>query len=103
MPHERAALTCTDAEVAFLFPARVTLATLIHVELLRSQLRIVFSTLLLTLVSRRFGGNVWIHALGWWLVLSTLNLHFLGSSFARTLLLDHGVSNRVRRLLVIFL
>jgi hypothetical protein len=63
-------------------------------------LRIVFSVLLLTLFSRRFGGNAWIHALGWWLMLSTLNLHFLGSSFARTLLLDRGVSNRLRRLLV---
>ncbi len=63
-------------------------------------MRILFSALLLTLFSRRFGGNVWIHALGWWLILSTLNLHFLGSSFARTMLLDHGVSNRLRRLLV---
>jgi hypothetical protein len=54
----------------------------------------------LTLISRRFGGNAWIHALGWWLILSTLNLHFLGSSFARTMLLDRGISNRLRRLLV---
>ena len=37
---------------------------------------------------------------GWWLILSTLNLHLLGSSFARTLLLDRGISNRLRRLLV---
>ena len=29
-----------------------------------------------------------------------LNLHFLGSSFARTMLLDRGISNRLRRLLV---
>ena len=74
--------------------------TLIHFKLLRSQLGIFFSALLFTLFSRRFGGNAWIHALGWWLILSTLNLHFLGSSFARTMLLDHGVSNRLRRLLV---
>jgi hypothetical protein len=100
IPHERAALTFTEAEVAFLFPAPVTRRTLIHFKLLRSQLRIFFSILLLTLFSRRFGGSAWIHALGWWLILSTLNLHFLGSSFARTLLLDHGISNRLRRLLV---
>jgi ABC-2 type transport system permease protein len=100
IPHERAALTFTEAEVAFLFPAPVTRRTLIHFKLLRSQLRILFSVLLLTLVSRRFGGNVWIHAFGWWLILSTLNLHLLGSSFARTLLLDRGISNRLRRLLV---
>ena len=100
IPHERAALAFTEAEVAFLFPAPVTRRTLIHYKLIRSQLRILFSAVLLTLFSHRFGGNVWIHALGWWLVLSTLNLHFLGASFARTMLLDHGVSNRLRRLLV---
>jgi len=100
IPHERAALTFTEAEVAFLFPAPVTRRTLIHFKLIRSQLRILFSALLLTFFSRRFGGDVWIHATGWWLILSTLNFHFLGSSFARTLLLDHGVSNRLRRLLV---
>ena len=100
IPHERAALTFTEAEVAFLFPAPVTRRSLIHFKLVRSQLRILFSALLLTLFSRRFGGNAWIHALGWWLILSTLNLHFLGSSFTRTLLLDRGVSNRLRRLLV---
>ena len=74
--------------------------TLIHFKLIRSQLRILFSALFFTLLSRRFGGNAWIHAAGWWIVLSTLNLHFMGSSFARTLLLDHGISNRLRRLLV---
>lgn len=101
IPHERAALTFTEAEVAFLFPAPVTRRTLIHFKLLRSQLRILFSVLLLTLFSSRFGGNAWIHALGWWLILSTLNLHFLGSAFARTLLLDRGISNRLRRFLVL--
>ena len=56
---------------------------------------------MLTLFSRRFGGNPLIHALGWWLILSTLNLHFLGSSFTRTLMLDRGISNWRRRLLVL--
>jgi len=103
IPYERAALTFTEAEVAFLFPAPVTRRMLIHFKLLRSQLRIFFSVLLLTLVSRRFGGNVWIHAFGWWLILSTLNLHFLGASFARTILLDRGISNWLRRLFVVVL
>jgi len=100
IPHERAALTFTEAEVAFLFPAPVSRRSLIHFKLIRSQLRILFSALLLTLFSRRFGGSALVHGFGWWLILSTLNLHFLGSSFARTLLLDRGVSNRFRRLLV---
>jgi ABC-2 type transport system permease protein len=101
IPHERAALTFTEAEVAFLFPAPITRRNLIHYKLIRSQLRIFFSVVILTLFSRRFGGNPLIHGLGWWLILSTLNLHFLGSSFTRTLLLDRGVSNWRRRLLVL--
>ena len=100
MPGDRAALTFTEAEVAFLFPAPVTRRTLVHFKLIRSQLRIFFSALLLTLFSQRFGGSAWIHGLGWWLVLSTMSLHFIGASFARTMLMDHGVSNRLRRLLV---
>jgi hypothetical protein len=64
-------------------------------------LRILFSVLFLTLFSRRFGGTALIHAAGWWMILSTLNLHFLGSSFARTILLDRGVSNWLRRLIVV--
>ncbi|HEX7618548.1 MAG TPA: putative ABC exporter domain-containing protein, partial [Verrucomicrobiae bacterium] len=101
IPRERAALTFTEAEVAFLFPAPITRRNLIHYKLVRSQLRIVFSALIFSLISRRFGGNFWVHALGWWLILSTLNLHFLGASFARTLMLDRGISNWQRRLLML--
>ena len=98
IPHQRAALTFTEAEVAFLFPAPISRRGLIHFKLLRSQMAILFTTLLLTLVTNRFGGNAWIHAAGWWLIFSTLNLHFLGSSFARTMLLDRGITNWQRRL-----
>ena len=103
VPHQRAALAFTEAEVAFLFPAPVTRRGLIHFKLLRSQTAILFTTLLLTLVANRFGGRAAIHAAGWWLILSTLNLHFLGSSFARTLLLEHGISNWRRRLGILLL
>jgi hypothetical protein len=105
VPHARAALAFTEAEVAFLFPAPVTRRTLIHFKLLKSQAAILFTTLFMTLLSGRFanGGSVWIHAAGWWVILSTLNLHFLASSFARTRLLDRGVSNWQRRLAVLLL
>jgi ABC-2 type transport system permease protein len=103
IPYERAALTFTEAEVAFLFPAPVSRRTLVHFKLMKSQLRIFFSAFIFSLFFHRFGGNVWIHSAGWWLVLSTLNLHFLGSSFARTLLLERGISNWFRRLLVFLL
>jgi hypothetical protein len=103
IPHGRAALTFTEAEVNFLFPAPVSRRTLIHFKLFKSQTGILFTTLLLTLISGRFGGGGagWIRALGWWIILSTLSLHFLGSSFARSMLLEHGISNWKRRLLVL--
>jgi hypothetical protein len=98
IPHQRAALTFTEAEIAFLFPAPISRRTLIHFKLLRSQTAILFTTLLLTLVSRRLGGHAWIRAAGYWLILSTIHLHFLGSSFALTRLLDRGISTWQRRL-----
>jgi len=100
VPHERAALSFSEAEVAFLFPAPISRRGLIHFKLMRSQTAILFTTFFLMLVTNRFGGKFWIHAAGWWLILSTLNLHVLGSSFARTMLLDRGISNWQRRLIV---
>jgi len=101
IPNERAALTFTEAEIAFLFPAPVSRRGLIHFKLLRSQAAILFTTIFLTLFSRRFGGgNVWIHAATWWLVLSILNLHTLGASFTRTILMDRGITNWGRRVAI---
>ncbi len=102
-PYGRAALSFTEAEATFLFAAPVRRSTLIHFKLLRSQAGILFTTLLMALLTNRLGpgGRAWIHVAGWWLILSTLNLHFLGASFARTRLLDMGVSNRQRRLLLL--
>jgi hypothetical protein len=100
VPSDRGALIFSEAEVAFLFPAPISRRGLIHFKLLRSQIAILFTTLLLTLITNRFGGHAWIRAAGWWIILSTLNLHFLGSSFARTMLLDRGITNWQRRLAI---
>jgi hypothetical protein len=102
LPHSRAALAFTEAEVAFLFPAPIGRKTLIHFKLLKSQSVILFSALFVTIIGRSWGGGSFItRALGWWVVFSTLNLHSLGSSFARTMLLDRGISNWLRRILVL--
>jgi hypothetical protein len=103
IPHERASLAFTEAEVAFLFPAPISRRGLIHFKLLRSQTAILFTTFFLTLATIWAGGNAWIRGAGWWLVLNTLNLHLLGSSFARTLLLDRGITNWQRRLAILVL
>jgi len=99
---ERAALAFTEAEVAFLFPAPVPRQVLVHFKLLKSQLRILFSALLFALLSLRFrflGGSVWTHAAGWWLLLSTLDLHGIGAAFTRERLLNLGLHPARRRLL----
>lgn len=102
-PRKRASLAFTEAEVAFLFPAPVSRRGLIHFKLLRSQLGILFTVLVFTLLSGRFGfdGHWLTRAAGWWVILFTLNLHFLGSSFALTMLMDRGISTWKRRVAVI--
>jgi hypothetical protein len=101
LPRDRAALHFTEAEVAFLFPAPVSRRTLVHFKLVRSQLAILISSLFLALFSNRWsflGGSVAIHAAGWWLIFSLLNLHLIGASFARERLLDLGLDPARRRL-----
>ncbi|HEX3988537.1 MAG TPA: putative ABC exporter domain-containing protein, partial [Verrucomicrobiae bacterium] len=97
IPNSRVALAFTEAEVAFLFPAPITRRALIHFKLLKSQFAILFSSLLMAVIGRTYGGNFIISALGWWALLSMFNLHLLGSSFALTMLMDQGISNRTRR------
>ena len=99
VPRERAALVFTEAEIAFLFPAPIRRQTLIHYKLLRSQLAVLFTVFFLTLFTRWSGGlaGALMRAAGWWILLSTINLHLLGASFVRTSLLEHGVTAWRRR------
>src|SRR5690242_15877864 len=64
LPRKRAALTFTEAEVAFLFPAPISRRMLIHFKLMRSQMAILFTTFFLTLIFRRSGGHFWIRMTG---------------------------------------
>jgi ABC-2 type transport system permease protein len=92
---ERASLVFSEAEVAFLFPAPVSRRALIHYKLIKSQVAILFMILFLTLIFGRFwsGGMAWTRSLGWWVILTTLNLHIIAASFAREKLFEHGISN----------
>jgi hypothetical protein len=99
MPRQ-ASLAFSEAEIAFLFPAPVNRRMLVHYRLLGSQLGIVFSALIITLVSGRgqaFGANSWFHVIGWWLVLATLNLHFTGTSFTYSKLLNRSMTSGRRK------
>ncbi len=103
-PRSRAALSFSEAEIAFLFPAPVSRRTLIHFRWINAQLRILFTSLLLALVSAGWSfvpGNAGVRAFGFWLVLSTLDLHAVGSSFALTRLLDRGMTSLGRSLLTL--
>ena len=106
IPSARAALQFTEAEVTFLFPAPVTRRMLIHCKLLRSQFSILVTAFFMSLIFRRgsfSGGPPLLHAAGWWLILSTFNLHIMGASFARERLLELGINPARRRAIVITL
>lgn len=100
IPRQRAALSFSEAEVAFLFPAPISRRGLLHFKLLRSQLAILITVVFLTLISLRSGmtGERGVmRGVAWWVILFTLNLHFIGASFALTRLMDRGLTNWKRR------
>ena len=104
LPDQRAGLTFSEAEIAFLFPAPFTRRTLIYYKMLSSQLGILFTALIFTLLTRRWGflgGSVYTHAIGWWFILATLNLHNTGASFVITRLMDQGITPWRRRFTVL--
>lgn len=100
---DRAALTFTEAELAFLLPAPVSRSSLLHFRLLRAQSGILFSTLFFNLVAGRGSGFLgWcFHGFTFWLVLTLLFLHSLGASFAIQRLTERGLSGWGRRLSVL--
>ncbi len=102
----QARLPFSEAEIAFLFPAPLTRTTLIQFVLLRSQLGIFFTSLLMGLLLRRgsmLSGHPLQYAVGFWLLLSTLKLHAIAASFTRERLLGLGVTPVLRRLALVVL
>ncbi|MBS0212855.1 MAG: hypothetical protein JSR26_06730 [Proteobacteria bacterium] len=99
----RARLAFSEAEIAFLFPAPLTRTTLIHYALLRAQLGIAFSALLMSVLLHRgaaLGINRLHYAIGYWVLMSMGQLHELGAAFTRERLLDLGLRPWRRRALV---
>ena len=103
LPSSRAALSFTEAEIAFLFPAPIRRRTLIIFKILRSQLGFIFISILFTLISGRWqmGSAVWMRTAGWWFILNTLSLHRVGASFALSRLYERGLSDWKRRVVFI--
>lgn len=92
------ALAFSTAEVQFLFPAPVTRRQLIQLKLLRAQLAILASIVIWTLLLGRGSGTelFWLRPLSLWVLFSTVQLHRLGATLARTSLTAHGAAG-VRR------
>jgi hypothetical protein len=92
---DRASLTFSEAEIAFLFPAPVSRRALIHYRLLNLALAGIFSALVLALVSSPWPGmapHALMRIVGFWVVFATVSLHIIGSGFALTRLRDRGLA-----------
>ena len=100
----RAALAFSESEIAFLFPAPVSRRMLVHYRVLGAQLGIFFTALIFTLVfgrARGFGAHAWFQFTGWWMVFALINLHFTGTSFVYTRLLNRSVTTVRRRIITV--
>ncbi|MFN0067213.1 MAG: putative ABC exporter domain-containing protein [Limisphaerales bacterium] len=102
IPSRRAALDFSEAEIAFLFPAPVRRRTLLHYKLFRWQLGLLFTALLFGFFGGRlFRPGMLMAVVDGWLVLLTIQLHFVGASFTLTRLLDAGWGHARRRLAIL--
>jgi hypothetical protein len=100
-PPEKPGLAFTEAEIAFLFPAPVTRKALIHYRLLSAQFAILFSAVLITVAFNRsgfLGGHRALHAVGWWIMLSTIDLHLNGTNLSLGRLRETSAHFRLWRL-----
>ncbi len=102
-PANRPGLAFTEAEAAFLFPAPMTRRMLVNYKLLSAQLTILLSSAFVALISNRWqilGGNAFTHAIGWWVIFSTMSLHTTGAAFTVARLIAGGVSKLTRQIVV---
>lgn len=97
---DRSVLAFTRSEVALLFPAPITRRSLILYKLARSQLGILFSAVIWSVLLNRggdFASSV-MRGTGLWFGLTTLSLHRLGIGLQRAGLAEHGGSGARRSL-----
>jgi ABC-2 type transport system permease protein len=100
----RAALAFSESEIAFLFPAPVSRRMLVQFRVLGAQFSILFTAIIFTLVfgrGRGFGAHASYQFFGWWLVLALVNLHFAGTSFFYSRLLNPSLTTPLRRAITI--
>lgn len=102
-PRERASLNFSEAEIALLFPAPISRSALIHYRLVNTLVALVFTALVLALVSGNWGfvaGNAGMRLVGWWIIFTAVSLHVIGSGFVITRMLDAGIAPMRRQIAV---
>jgi ABC-2 type transport system permease protein len=78
------ALGLSEAEIQFLFPAPVPRRALLHYALLKAQIPILFSALIIAfLTGRRAGGSSLLNGAGLWLLLTAIHFHNLALTFTK--------------------
>jgi hypothetical protein len=104
LPKQNPGLAFSEAEIAFLFSAPVKRRGLIHYKLLSGQLTVLLQSLFFPLIFNSRGlasGHAPALFVGWWLILTTINLHYLGSSLTIARLIEGGVSAGRRRAVIL--
>ena len=88
---DRGTLAFAPAEVQFLFPAPVSRRALIYAKLTRTQLAILLSTVIYSVLLRGGGGSLqgWRRGIAIWIGFSVLALHRLGAAIVRANALEH--------------
>jgi len=103
-PEENPGLRFSEAEICFLFPAPVTRRMIIQYNLLSALFSIVVSSLCLTFIYNRWaagGGTALRHLVGTWVILSAVNLLFVGTPLAVAKLGRFGIGAAPRRAAVL--
>lgn len=104
VPSQKPGLAFSEAETAFLFPAPISRRSLIHFKLLGTQFTVLLQSLFFALIFNHRGftsGRALNVLVGWWVVLTFVNLHYMGASFVISRLVDRGTSALRRRLAVL--
>ena len=100
LPSQTPGLSFSAAETAFLFPAPISRRALIHYKLLSNQLTVLLQSVFFSLVFNTrglSGGRAMQVVIGWWIILTLVNLHYIGASLTLARLFERGVSPARRR------
>jgi hypothetical protein len=95
LPSARPALQFSGPEVQFLFTAPMPRRRLLHYKLLRGQIGILFSSLILLLLGGRAAPSRVSFVLGLFVLFSTLRMHLMGVTLSRAGLTEPGGRRRL--------